>query len=84
MSSVADDVLPLIRTRTDLHQWSVATAHGAQMHGAADIVEAGRKTRGRGEKVRVSARPFLADGKVGGGDDVADGALGGGVGVSGQ
>jgi len=39
VSDLADSVLPLIRTRTDLHRWSAANAHGRQMHQAADILE---------------------------------------------
>ncbi|MFN0282064.1 MAG: DUF6880 family protein [Kineosporiaceae bacterium] len=39
MSDFADSVLPLIRTRTDLHRWSAANAHGRQMHEAVDILE---------------------------------------------
>ena len=39
MSSLADAVLPLIRTRADLHRWSAANAHGRQMHEAVDILE---------------------------------------------
>ncbi|WP_413452933.1 DUF6880 family protein [Georgenia phoenicis] len=36
---LADAVLPLIRTRADLHRWSAANAHGRQMHDALDILE---------------------------------------------
>lgn len=32
-------VLPLIRTRRDLHRWSTANDHGRQMHQAVDILE---------------------------------------------
>ena len=39
MSTLADDVLPLIRTRTELYRWSAANSHGAQMHAAVDILE---------------------------------------------
>ena len=38
MSDLADAVLPLIRTRADLHRWSAANAHGAQMHQAVDLL----------------------------------------------
>lgn len=34
MPGLADAVLPLIRTRADLHRWSAANAHGSQMHEA--------------------------------------------------
>lgn len=39
MTDLADAVLPLIRTRADLHRWSVANAHGAQMLDAVAILE---------------------------------------------
>ncbi|MFE1592358.1 hypothetical protein [Nocardia sp. NPDC058705] len=38
MSDLADAVLPLIRTRADLHRRSAATAHGSQMHEAVDLL----------------------------------------------
>lgn len=40
MSSLADAVLPLIRTRADVWRWSVANEHGRRMHDAIDILEA--------------------------------------------
>lgn len=36
---LADDVLPLIRTRAELFRWGAANAHGRQMHEAVDILE---------------------------------------------
>jgi hypothetical protein len=39
MSELADAVLPLIRTRADLHRWTAANEHGRQMHGAVTILE---------------------------------------------
>ena len=44
MTSLADTVLPLIRTRADLHRWSAANAHGNDMHEAIDVLEAARAT----------------------------------------
>jgi len=44
MTSLADTVLPLIRTRADLHRWSAANARGSDMHGAIDVLEAARST----------------------------------------
>lgn len=38
--SLADAVLPLIRTRNDLHRLRAANAHGSQMHRAIDALEA--------------------------------------------
>lgn len=42
MGSLADRVLPVIRTRADLHRWSAANAHGIEMHAAIDVLEAAR------------------------------------------
>lgn len=39
VTSLADAVLPLIRTRSDLHRYSAANAHGRDMHEAIDILE---------------------------------------------
>lgn len=40
VSTLADAVLPLIRTRSDLYRYSAANAHGRDMHEAVDILEA--------------------------------------------
>lgn len=40
VTSLAQTVLPLIRTRTDLHRWSASNRHGHQMHAAVDALEA--------------------------------------------
>lgn len=40
VTTLADAVLPLIRTRSDLHRYSAANAHGRDMHEAIDILEA--------------------------------------------
>lgn len=39
MTDLADAVLPLMRTRADLHRWSASNDHGRQMHEAVDILE---------------------------------------------
>lgn len=39
VSTLADAVLPLIRTRAELWRWSTANAHGREMHEAVDILE---------------------------------------------
>ena len=40
MTSLADTVLPLVRTRADLSRWGAADEHGRQMHEAIDVLEA--------------------------------------------
>lgn len=52
MSELADTVLPLIRTRADLHRWSAANAHGRQMHHAVDVLEAAADDVGDAGDVR--------------------------------
>lgn len=39
MPTLADAVLPLIRSRSDLHRWSAANEHGRKMHDAVNILE---------------------------------------------
>lgn len=39
MTELADAVLPLIRTRADLHRWAASNAHGRQMQDAVDLLE---------------------------------------------
>jgi hypothetical protein len=36
VTTLADAVLPLIRTRADLSRWSASSAHGRQMHEAVN------------------------------------------------
>lgn len=38
-TTLADAVLPLIRTRADLHRYSSSNQHGRQMHEAIDLLE---------------------------------------------
>lgn len=40
VSTLADAVLPLIRTRAELWRWRAADTHGRRMHEAVDILEA--------------------------------------------
>lgn len=44
VATLADIVLPFIRTRADLHRWSAANAHGSEMHRSIDALEAARAT----------------------------------------
>lgn len=44
MTELADAVLPLIRTSSDLHRWSASNRHGSQMRDAVDILEQSRAT----------------------------------------
>lgn len=53
MSSLADAVLPLIRTRAEVYRWGVANHHGSQMHDAIDLLEAAIPTTDPTEAYKV-------------------------------
>jgi hypothetical protein len=38
VTSLGEMVLVMIRTRTDLHRWAAANAHGRQMREAVDLL----------------------------------------------
>ena len=60
MPGLADAVLPLIRTRTDLHRWSTANAHGTQMHEAVDMLEAAVGTAPPTELLTVTQKAIAS------------------------
>lgn len=64
MRTLADDVLPRIRTRTELHGWSAANAHGAQMHEAVGILEAAIPTTDPAEIYSVTHKALASAIKV--------------------
>lgn len=61
---LADDVLPLIRTRADLHRWSASNTHGSQMHEAVDTLEAAADTTDPGEFYQVTHKALASAIKV--------------------
>ncbi|MEE3755391.1 DUF6880 family protein [Mycobacterium intracellulare] len=54
MSALADTVLPLIRTRADVHRWAAANDHGHRMHAALDILETALPTADPAEAYSVT------------------------------
>lgn len=56
VTSLADAVLPLIPTRSDLHRYSAANAHGRDMHEAVDILEAAKRRPTRPRSTRSPTR----------------------------
>lgn len=64
MSALADSVLPLIRTRSELWRWSAANAHGQQMHEAIDILEAAVRTADPAEVYAVTHKALASSVKV--------------------
>jgi hypothetical protein len=76
MSRLADDVLPLIRTRADLHRWSASNAHGRQMHEAIDMLEAGTVTADPADVYAVTQKALASAIKVVARADDSSGIIG--------
>jgi len=64
MSTLADAVLPLIRTRTELYRWGAANAHGRQLHEAVDILESAILTTDPDEFYSVTHKALASAVKV--------------------
>lgn len=64
MSELADAVLPLIRTRGDIHRYSASNAHGAQMHEGIDILESAIPTTDPKDLYDVTHRALTSALKV--------------------
>ena len=77
MTTLADAVLPLIRTRADLSRWSSSNAHGRQMHEAVDILEAATPTTGPAEVYTVTHKALASAIKVIARADDSSGIIGG-------
>lgn len=57
---LAAAVLPLIRTRVDLHRWSASNEHGRQMHEAVDILETATPTSDPSEVYAVTHKALAS------------------------
>ncbi len=64
VTSLADAVLPLIRTRADLWRWSIADAHGSDMHEAVGILEGALPSTDPAEVYAVTHRALASATKV--------------------
>lgn len=73
---LADDVLPLIRTRADLHRWAAANDHGARMHEAVDLLEAAAETTDPAELYTVTHKALASAITVIGRADDSSGIIG--------
>lgn len=63
-ADLADTVLPLIRSRADLHRLGIANRHGRQMHQGVDILEAAVDTADPPEVFTVTQRALSSALKV--------------------
>jgi hypothetical protein len=64
MTSLADAVLPLVRTRADLHRRGNANAHGRQMHEAVQILRAAAAATDPAEFYSVTHKALASAVKV--------------------
>lgn len=64
MVALSEAVLPLIRTRADLHRWNAANDHGYQMHEGIDILERAIPTAEPAEAYTVANKALASALKV--------------------
>lgn len=64
MTALADAVLPLIRTRSDVWRWHIADAHGARMHEAVAILRQAAEDDDPAEVFAVTQRAIASALKV--------------------
>jgi hypothetical protein len=64
VTSLADAVLPLIRTRADLWRWNTANAHGREMQEAVDVLEAAIPSTDPAEVYAVTQKALASATKV--------------------
>jgi hypothetical protein len=64
VTTLADAVLPLIRTRADLSRWSASNAHGRQIHEAVDNLDAAIPTTDPAEVYAVTHKVLASGIKV--------------------
>ncbi len=63
-TDLAEQVLPLIRTRAELYRWRASNAHGKQMHDAVDILEASMASTDPQEVYKVTTKAIASAMKV--------------------
>ena len=73
---LAHEVLPLIRTRIDLHRRSASNAHGRHMHEAIDVLEASATAADAADVYAVTHKALASALKVIARADDSDGTIG--------
>jgi hypothetical protein len=76
VTSLADAVLPLIRSRAGVSRWSAANAQGRQMHEAVDLVESAILTMDPAEIYAVTHKALASAIKVIARADDSSGTMG--------
>lgn len=54
--SLADSVLPLVRTRRGVHRWDVANDYGAGLHGAVHLLREATQTEPPADVLQVTQK----------------------------
>ena len=62
--TLADAVLPLARTRSDVHRWHAADSYGSQLHDAVDMLERAASTDPPAEVLVVTQKAIASACKV--------------------
>lgn len=62
--TLAEQVLPLVRTRADLHRWSAANAYGHDLHDAVAILENAAETEAAPGVLTVTQKAIASACKV--------------------
>lgn len=60
MGSLADQVLPLVRTRAELHRWSTANSYGRDVHEALGLLLDAARTQPAGDVLKVTERALAS------------------------
>lgn len=79
MVSLADEVLPLVRTRSDVHRWSAANAYGSGVHQAVALLRDAADTQPAAEVLAVTQRALASALKVIARADDSSGIIGGAI-----
>ena len=62
--SLSDEVLPLVRTRSDLHRWRAANAYGVQLHEAVGLLRRAAENEPASDVLTVTQKAIASACKV--------------------
>ena len=62
--SLSDEVLPLVRTRSDLHRWRAANAYGVQLHEAVALLRRAAENEPASDVLTVTQKAIASACKV--------------------
>lgn len=79
MRSLADEVLPLVRTRADLHRWGAANDYGHGVHEAVGLLRQAAATLPVAEVLAVTQRALASAVRVIARADDSSGIIGAGI-----